>query len=72
MILIPWLIRDCFVPSDAVMTSSASLSSMGYNLVMGLLVVPFKVRIVAAHISPSPPTIKSSMTAIFHVALAVS
>ena len=52
--------------------SSVSFSSMGYNLVIGLVVIPFAVRMVAARTRLSLPTIKSSTMAIFQVVRGVS
>ena len=53
-------------------TLSPSLTSIGYNLVMGLLVIPVEVRILAVRTSLSLPTSNSSTTAIFQVALGLS
>jgi len=40
------------------------MTSSGYNLEIGMFVLPVEVRILAARINPSPPGIfKSSITA---------
>ena len=59
------------VPSDS-SGSSASLTSIGYNFVIGLLVIPVEVRMLTAHTSPSLPTINSSITANLQHALGMS
>jgi len=43
-----------------------SFNSRGNSFVIGLVVVRFAVRIVAARIKPSPPTMRSSITSNLH------